>query len=278
MPPRAWAGLVRAGILQRGRTACARAGLTGTASTHDRARAGTLSVLAAWLVFVLAGSAFAKFSENWASVARPARRVVPASAMVAMPVAAVVGALVWLAVGAVSWRAIGVLCRRAGLVRVVRSLRPALFAVALVVTASATLIEVAHHLTVSQRNGASAWYTVGFLTWAALCATCLVVVVGVVVRRVALRLDFSRRELRLLAGLDVMAMSAMGVVVGAMMVWWISLADSSHRFWSSTAIGAAPTGVSVPMVLIVVTMAGGFTLASWGTRRAIAELRRTADA
>lgn len=278
MSPRAWASLVAAGLTQRGRAAGVVAGLTGADGARDRARAGTLSVWWAWLVFVLAGSAFAKFSEHWDVVTRPAQRAVPSTAMTVMQGAAVVGALVWLAVAVTSWRALVRVARRMGPARMLRLLRPALVAVAVVLSSTGVLVEVAHHLSASQRNGASAWYGAGFLAWATLCSVGVVVASGAVLGRIALRLEYSRRELRILAGLDVAAMAVMGVIVVSMIVWWASIAGAASRFFTTTALGATGTGASVPMVLFALMMAAGLALATSGTRRALRATRALARA
>lgn len=278
MSPRAWASLVGAGLTQRGRAAGAVGGLTGANGAHDRARAGTLSVWWAWVVFGLAGSAFAKFSEHWDRVTRPANRAVPSTAMSVMQGAAVVGALVWLAVAVVSWRALARVARRMGRARMLRLLRPALVAVAVVLSSTGVLVEVAHHLSAGQRNGASAWYGAGFLAWATVCSVGVVVTSGAVLGRIALRLEYSRRELRILAGLDVAAMSVMGVIVVSMIVWWASIAGAASRFFTTTALGATRTGASIPMVLCALTMAAGLALATWGTRRALHGARSLARA
>ncbi len=270
----AWMSLVRAGVAQRCRAAGVVVGLTRGASPHDRARAGTLSVAWAWLIFVLSGSSFAKFSEHWDLVTRPTARAVPSSAMSVMQVAAWVRAAVWLAALAVSWRALGHVRRQWGGAQLVRLVRPALVTGAVIASSSAVLIVVAHHLSAPQRNGASAWYSLGFLFWATLCTVGLLVAAAVVVGRVALRLEFTSRELRIVARRGVMAMSALCVMVASMLVWWVSLASDASRFFDTRAWGASGTAQSLPMILVALMMGIGLAVATSGTRRALHEVRR----
>ena len=270
--------LVRAGVGQRCRAAGVVVGLTRGATPHDRARAGTLSVGWAWIIIVLSGSAFAKFSERWDGVTRPAARAVPASALSVMQVAAWVGAALWLAALVVSGRSLRHVMRQVGGASLVRLVRPALVAGAVVGASSAVLLVVAHHLSGPQRNGASAWYSFGFLAWATLCVVGLLLAAAVVVARVALRLEYSPRELRRLARLDVLATSAMGVIVVSMLVWWVSLSGPASRFFATNAWGASRGAVSLPMILLALMMGVAFAVATSGARRALHEARHLARA
>ena len=57
LPTRAWIGIVMAGVNERGREA---AFIGRVSRREDRVRGGALIVLAAWALFIVAGSGFAK--------------------------------------------------------------------------------------------------------------------------------------------------------------------------------------------------------------------------
>ena len=261
--------LVRGGLRQRGRAAALTLGVARGATPQDRARAGTLGVGVAWALTMVAGLVFAKSSEHWGALTQPSRRVVPAAAVITMQGAAVLGALACALSLIVSRRALMRLAARSGWSTVVRLVRPAVVALLVLVVATGALVRWAHRLSAAQRNGASAGYAHAFLAWGVLGVACVLITV-VAAARLAARLEYSRHELRQLAAVDLLATTALGVVVASTVLWWVSLAGRASRFFTSSV--ATTGGASVPMVVVLLTMTCALALALWGTRRALGEV------
>jgi len=267
---RAVADLVRGGLRQRWRAAALTWGIARGATPQDRARAGTLGVGVAWALTMVAGLVFAKFSEHWDVLTQPSRRAVPAAAVLTMQAAAVLGVLACASSLIVSRRALMRLVARSGWSRLVRPWRSAAVALFALVVATLALVRWAHHLSAAQRNGASAPYTHAFLAWGVLVGACVVTVVAAAAR-LAVGLEYSRHELRQLAAVDLLATTALGVVVASTVLWWVSLSGGASHFFARS-LGTTTGGVSAPMLLVVLTMTVAFALALWGTRRALGEV------
>ena len=269
MSVRAVVDLARGGLRQRWRATALTWGVARGATPEDRARGGTLGVGVAWALTMLAGLLFAKFSEHWDALTPPSRRAVPGAAVITMQAAAVLGALACASTLVVSRRALVRVAARSGWSRVVRPLRPAAVALLVFAVTTGAVVRWAHHLSAAQRNGASARYTHAFLAWGALGAACVLIAV-VAAARLAAGLEYSRHELRQLAAVDLLATTALGVVVASTVLWWVSLSGGASHFFAHSL--GATGGVSLPMLLVVLAMILALALALWGTRRALGEV------
>jgi hypothetical protein len=97
---RAHLALIRSGLIERVRYSDA---FGRRARPEDQVRAGALTVWFAWACFVVAGGAFAKYSEHWEVVTPSAHRALPEAAMTLLRVSAFVGAGLCAAAAMVSW-------------------------------------------------------------------------------------------------------------------------------------------------------------------------------
>ena len=262
--------LVRGGLGQRWRVTTLTLGLARGATPQERARAGTLGVGVAWALTMLAGLAFAKFSEHWDALTPPSRRALPAAAVITMQGAAVLGGVACALSLVVSRRALKRSAARSGWSGLVRPLRPVVVALLVLFVATGALVRWAHHLSAAQRNGGDPRYAHSFLAWGVLGAACVLIAV-VAAARLAARLEYSRHELRQLAAVDLLATTALGVVVATTVLWWVSLSGGASRFFAH-ALDTTTGGVSAPMVVVVLTMTCALALALWGTRRALGEI------
>jgi len=146
--------VMRAGTWER----CRVGGLAGESAPVDvRVRAGTLMVLGAWVLFVVAGSGFAKYSEHWDNVTPVASGSLPAMAMTVLKVSAYMGALLCAAAVLASGRCVARLFQRIGTSASLRLIRPGVIAGTIAVLSSGMIVVVAHHLNSTQRNGGLAW-------------------------------------------------------------------------------------------------------------------------
>ena len=257
--------IVRAGIGER----CREGGFAGNGSTPAlRARAGSLSVLGAWALFVVAGSGFAKYSEHWDSFTPAASRAVPSTAMTVLQVSAYAGALLCVTAALLSGRSFARLGQRIGTRATLRLVRPGVLAAVVAASSSGVIIVVAHHLNALQRNGGSSWYQFVGLIWVSTLVVCLVVGLATVVR-VVLRLDYSRREILSLSWLGGGVAVSMLVIFGSLLVWWVAIARSAGKFFSSSLMLIPATTVPLPMIAVAVTMLLGLLVASWGVSRTL---------
>lgn len=239
----AWAGL-----RERGREA----GLIAEPrEPAQQLRTGSLLVLCAWAVFVVAGASFSKTSEYFSkalptgsnAVAQDAFNVVvllafAAAALVTLGAALCVPSFIsFLKTG--GWSAIRRRVHNASGLSITS------------VGATVPLLIWAHSLTGVQRNGANHLYSAVFIAWVVLLSFTLVAwtVAGVATVR---RLDLSSRVLRLEGALAVgVAALIVGVTI-ATALWWESMASNAPWFLQGTATGS-PTSAFSPN--LVVTMA-----------------------
>jgi hypothetical protein len=226
----------------------------------EQVRAGSLLVLVAWVVVVVAGASFAKLSEQFGASVPTGSRAVPIHAFTTVEVAAVTGAVL-VVLGALAaipsfvaflshggWPAVRTPLLRASAVAVVA------------VAATLGLAGWAHSLSSAQRNGGDLAYGTVFGAWAALVVATLVLwtVVAVAAGR---RLPLGRHLLAFEAAMAMLAALAMAVMAVATSVWWGSMAIAAPWF-----LTGAPTGTSgspadprmvVTMTLMVVAAALG---------------------
>ena len=263
LPLRALVSLVRSGTWER----CRANGLVGEATKPEqRVRVGALGVLGAWTIIVVAGSFFAKYSEHWDASTPAPRRAIPSMAMSVLQVSAFAGVILCAAAGLLSSRSLWRWSRSTGVRHAMRLVRPALVALVVATTTSAVVIDVAHHLSATQRNGALTWYQVVGVAWSLTLALCLAVAY-VTVARVAMRLEYSHRELAVLSRLARGVAASIGVIVASFLVWWIAMARSAPSFFSTAVGGVANTSVPLPMIVTAVVMLVGLLVALWGVYR-----------
>ncbi len=270
IPLRQRASLLRAALAEHVRAS----GLSPDAGRAARVRAGSLLVLCAWGVFMVAGAAFAKYLEHWdLAVARGARRI-PADAVTAVTGAAVL-AVALVATGALALAGpVARSVRSEGWGTLGRTMRAAAVLVVVALVATGAVILFAHSHAATARNGGvgtdlgvgGAW-VITLLGALAACTRAAVAAAG----RVELRGALLRAE----------ATSALGVFVCMIVVlvgtatWWACVAVHAPRFLQ-TSLGPLGMGGSVaPPVMVGITgaMLVALLAAAVGIWRIVGALR-----
>jgi hypothetical protein len=270
IPFRCRLSLVRAGTLERLRGS----GLERDSNeSRERVRSGSLLVLCAWAVFVVAGAGFAKFAEHWDAVTPKGARRLPADAYDAVQWAAQLGALVVLVAAAVSLPAFVRSIRQGGWAPIRRSVVRAIVVTSTAALATVGVVVWAHHLSPRQRNGALWPYTGVGALWAlmiiATIATCAIAAVTVV-----RRLRFSARILKLLGASALVITLAMVVIIGGTLVWWGAVAADAPWFFGSGLFGSAASPTPPAMVIAGILMIVGLFAALLGAGRVVRSLPR----
>lgn len=269
-PLRCRLGLVRSGATEW----CRELGLSGsTSSPSKRIRAGSLVVLWAWAVTLVAGAEFANVSEGWRRAMPAAGRGLPTAAYALVLVAAAGGAVVVLAGVALWARPLARFLGDGGWTtlrwHVVRSG---------VLTALMACLFVgmwvwSRHLSQHQRDGGYLPY--GLLAVALGLAGAATVfswtaAATAIVRRIDPAGDVVRRAGRLaivLAGLMV-------VLAAGTAVWWAAVASRAPWFFDGTPTGTNG-GVAPPLLILAdLAIALAAAAAAAGARRVAACLPR----
>jgi hypothetical protein len=236
-------------------------GLTGDAvPPGERSRAGTLLVLCAWSLFVIAGIGVQKFSEHWQAAAPSSSRGVPAAAFDVLVGAAAIGSaatLLGIACALPAFRALLVEGRWHELRRPIRRAAGLSIVGGL---ATVGLVLWAHGLSTHQRDGHDLGYALGVLACALLAVACLASWTAAAVAAGS-RIEPSPRLLRVEAWLAVLSATTMVVMLGATCVWWASLARSAPWFFTGATAGSRASAFSPVLagcvLLMLVSAAAG---------------------
>ena len=263
--------------LAGGRERLRSSGLTGDAvPPGERSRAGSLLVLCAWVLFVVAGFAVQKTSEHWQSATPASSQGLPVGAFDALVVAAALGsALVLAGIACVcpslvawmrggGWREIRAVVLRAALVTV-----PTM-------AATVALVVWAHRLSSGQRSGHDSAYVLGFGAWALLVVACLVAWTAAAVAT-ARRLALSAKLLRLEAWLAAGVSSTMAAMTIATAVWWAALARAAPWFFTGRPAGTSASALVPQLLVAMLLMLIATPLAGAGALRALRALPNTSS-
>jgi hypothetical protein len=268
VPLRCHLSLVRAGAVERWRGS----GLAMSDESRGQVRSGSLLVLCAWSVFVVAGAGFAKFAEHWDAATPPRDRPLPAAAYHAVQWAAGAGGLIVLVAAASCLPAFARSMREGGWAPI---RRPVLRAVVVaMVTAAGTvgIVLWAHHLGTRQRNGASTPYLGVGALWALLMVGSIACCTAAAVAA-ARRLHFTDRMLRIHGVLALAMTMTMVVVIGSTLVWWGAVASSAPWFFGSGMTGSAASPVPASMMGAGILMGLGLATAGVGAERVARSIR-----
>jgi hypothetical protein len=256
----AWAGL-----RERGH----HGGLLGERSgAGDRVQAGSLLVLCAWVVFVVAGASFAKLSEQFDSAVPVASRSLPWGAFKTIQMVALVAAIL-VGVGALAAVPACLRFLRDGGWRTVRHhVRRATVVTSVTVVASLGLVAWANSLSYAQRNGGSSFYGLAFVVWAVLVVTTLALwtVVAVVVGQ---RLVLARSLLAFEAGLATAVTAAMVAIAAATATWWSAMALDAPWFLHGTAAGTPGSAFEPRLAVTMTVMLSAMIAAGYGVARIV---------
>ena len=272
VPIAARLSMIRSGSIERLRTG----GIVGTSVDTDmRIRGASLLVLLAWGVFVVAGSAFAKYSEHW-PLAMPRHDYwLPAAAMLAVRSAAAAGALILLVAGLLTLPAIVDLIRSDGWKPLWVLARPLAVAVAVAAVASVVVVAWNRHFGPSPSVTAPLALKVagvvgGILVVCALAVSCATAVALVY------RLRLSPRVTRMLGVLAITMAGALVVIFAGALTWWITTAIHAPWFFGSLVPSSPASPTPAAMVVLGLMMLTGIILAGIGTARIAVTMSRSA--
>ena len=255
--------IARAGLRER----CHEVGLVGDQlPPAERIWAGSLLVLCAWTVFVLAGASFSKTSEHFAQAVPLGSRTMPQDAFDVVAALGVAG-LALVGLGAVAVVPAFVRFLRGGGWPAIRG--HILGAIALTAVMSGSLVPLAswaHHLTEVQRNGGDGIYSAAITVWALLVAVTLAqwTAAGVAAAR---RIELSQSLVSLEAVCAVALAGVMVVITVATGLWWGAMANSAPWFLSGTAAGTRPSPFTSQLVVTMTMMLAAVLVAGYGTFR-----------
>ncbi|HZM55370.1 MAG TPA: hypothetical protein VFC03_10140 [Acidimicrobiales bacterium] len=266
LPLSARLSMVRSGLLERLRSG----GIVGSSVDPDtRVRGASLLVLCAWGVFIVAGSAFAKYTEHWPLATPPVDHWLPATAMAAVQAAAGVGVLILIMAGLACLPAFVHFIRSEGWRALWPLARPMVLSVIAAGVASAGIVAW------NNRLGPSTTTPLGLRIAGVLAG--LVVIAALAVSYATLiafvyRLRISTRITRILGVLAVAMTLALAVIFAGALTWWISTALHAPWFFGSLTPRSPTSPAPLPMIVLGLMMLAGLVLAGVGAIR-IATLR-----
>jgi hypothetical protein len=271
LPLRIWQNVAFAAGRERLRAS----GLTGDAlPPGERSRAGTLLVLCAWSLFVVAGVSVQKISEHWQDVTPASSRGVPSVAFDVLVGAAAVGSAAVLLGIACALPAFWALLLGGGWHSLRRPIRRAAGLTIVAAVATGGLLVWAHTLPAQQRDGHYLLYGLGALAWALVTVACLAAWTAAGVAAGS-RIELSPGLLRLEAWLGVLSATTMVVMLAATCVWWAALANSAPWFFEGRSRGASASALSPELVGCVVLMVAATAGGLAGSLRAVRESAAT---
>lgn len=267
VPWRIRADVALAGARERLRAS----GLTGGVAPEDRVRSGTLLVLWAWALFVVAGLTVQKFSEHWQRAMPASGRGLASTAFGGLVIAAVCGSLLVVAGIALALPSVASFLHAGGWPVIRRRVVTAMLATTVAAAATVTLVIWGHDLSTRQRNGSDAGYATAFVVAALLAAVCLFAwtVLAVTTAR---RLRLTSATLRMEAWIACAVSLAMGVMTAATTVWWAAIANSAPWFLAGAPAGTHASSRAPQMVVATSLMVLATLLGAAGARRAVRNL------
>ncbi len=271
IPMTARLSMIRSGSVERLRTG----GIIGTSGDPDmRIRGASILVLLAWGVFVVAGSAFAKYSEHW-PLAMPRHDYwLPAAAMFAVRLAAVAGLLILLVAGLLTLPALVDLIRSEGWKPQWALARPAAVSVAVAAVASVVVVSWNRHLGPSSNATAPLALRASALVGGLLVVGALAVC-GATAVALVYRLRLSRQVTRLLGVLAIAMAAVLVVIFAGALTWWVCTAIHAPWFFG-TLVPRSPTSPApAAMIVLGSMMLTGLVLAGIGTARIAVTMSRS---
>jgi hypothetical protein len=257
--------LVRAGLTERAREA----GLVGSAQAGEQARGGALLVLCGWTFFLVAGAAFAKFSDNWLAGTPVSDRWLASTSYDAVLVAGTAGCVLVLAAALTVVPAFVRLLRRGRWPDVGRAVWRAVAAGALALALGGVALAWAHRLGAHARNGGNQLYgalllIVGLVAVVALvCATAAAI-------RFGRRADLSVPTLRALGAASLGVSLLMVVQFAGFVTWWVfEILRAPAVLQNGIGSGLPFASTVLPPTLLAAGLLQvlGLGLAAWGALR-----------
>jgi len=253
--------MVYSGTLERLRSG----GIVGSSVDPGfRVRGASLLVLCAWAVFIVAGSAFAKYTEHWPLATPQVDHWLPAAAMAAVQAAAAAGMLIVFAAGLTCLPAFVRFIRSEGWWALWPLARPMTFSVIAAGAASVGIVAWSNHLGPNSTTPLGlriAGVLAGLAVTAALAVSC-----GTLIA-IVYRLRFSPRVTLFLGALAVAMTAALVVIFAGVLTWWISTALHAPWFFGSLVPRSAGTPAPLAMIVLGLLMLSGLILAGVGAFR-----------
>jgi hypothetical protein len=269
-PRRDRRALARAGLRERAHAT----GLVGRGwDAASRLRSGSLLVLSAWTLFVVAGMGFQKTSEHFAQAVPLASRPSGQDAFNTVTFFALLSLLAVLIGVAATMPSVARFLRTGGWRQVRRHVLRSVVASAVVVASVVPLSLWAHRLSELQRNGGDSAYSWAFMAMALLVAVALASWIATAIS-FARRLTLSRVILRIEGSLAIVVAASMAAITGATIVWWNTLATHASWFLQGDPIGRSSASLSLTMVGIVSLMSLAALCAIGGVVRIVDSWRQ----
>jgi hypothetical protein len=263
VPWRCRMSLARSGAVERLRGSGLAQGGDGSG---QRIRSGSLLVLWAWAVFVVAGAGFAKFAEHWDAVTPKGARWLPAAAFDAVQWAALTGGVIVLVAASASVPAFVRSMARGGWAPIRLPVLRAVAVAAATVVATVGIVVWAHHLGPRPAGRAHLPYAGVAALWALMVVATIATGTAAAVA-VARRLRFSPRVLRLQGVLALAMVLVMVVVVAGTIAWWGAVAANAPWFFDDGVIGSTTSRTPPALVGAGVLMVLGLAVALPGAIR-----------
>lgn len=261
--------LVWAGLRERGHEA----GLLGkTAPAVERARAGSLLVLCAWSVFMVAGISFAKITEHFGQVVPARNLALPNGSFDTVYVVAIVGGLLVVCGACVALPAFLRFLRDGGWPSIRAHVLRAAVSTVVFIGAGAALLGLADTLSPAQRNGGLLYHPVVWYYLLAVIATALLAALAlglwtvaavVITGRLALGQPVLSVEAALAGGLSV----AMFLMTAATAVWWGAIASSAPWFLQGIRPRQGVSAFSPTLLETIALMLVACAIAGFGVIR-----------
>jgi hypothetical protein len=273
VPLSARVSMLRSGTVERLRAG----GVIGTSVDPDRRiRGASLLVLCAWGVFVVVGTAFAKYTEHWPLSTPRVDRWLPAVAMGAVQVAAATGVLILVVAGLVTLPSFLDLVRSDGWGSMWATARASVVSVAVAGVATGVVVAWYHQLGPSQTASAPWALKAVSVVGGLLVVSALTVCAGTIVA-VVHRLRLSHQATRALGLLAVAMGGVFNLIFVGALTWWIATALHAPWFFGSLVPGTSSSPAPLAMVIVVLTMLGGLVLAGLGTVRIVRDMASSGD-
>jgi hypothetical protein len=258
--------IVKAGVVERARSAGVLGDSTGP---NERLRAGSLLVLGAWSVFMIACAIFARFSKGWRRVTPIGVRGVPNDVYLAVVWAGAVGVVVVAGAAVVVLPAFIRLIRGTGWVSIRRPMLRGVVVGVTAVAVTAAGVVWAQHVRSHERPGGLWVYGMFFL----LCGLGIVTATATSTDAsvsVSRRLDLSPRTLRALGAMAIALALIMTVIVAGTFTWWGAVATLAPRVLRNgigSSVAVTPNTLPFTLVVVGMLMLIGLGTAAVGTVR-----------
>lgn len=272
VPLRQRMSLLRGALVEHVRAS----GFSPGARPAARVRSGALLVLCGWAVFMVVGSAFAKYLEHWDLATPAGARWLPGAAVTAVISAAVIAvALVALGASALAMPVMRSV-RAEGWGPLGRTVRIAAVLVGAAIVATGAIVLFAHGQTAAQRNGGSWGYTGAGGMWALLLLVALAACVRAAMAAAG-RVELSGVLLRIEATSALGVFACMAVVLAGTATWWVAMALRAPGFLGNSLGAIGTWGSVVPPVMVGITgvMLVALLAGAVGAWRIVGALRAT---